>query len=324
MVSIGAFAQFLLHRDPQTSAERIALYHFLKNARKLDEPLLPAVFQDFLARALSFSHWRDNRDSLWEETALLLDAFGSEIHLTFNSQHLQKPQDFEIFEVKSNKKLGEVIARHLESQISGGDQVRIMPLDDFGVCSVVLRPDFGLEVRTFDRWMSLQDGLLQPLRTDRALFYDARLELRGDMDQSLEISPFTTARFRLQDRRVVGFAVKGYVFTRAETFDGVPLEQLGKVFFPLKRVESLFVNRASDPLYNEVTTLLEHAIQLVQNGDQESTVLGRRAYEKGLGAYEAVFKDDKILPVLLRELMDLIEKMGNLSPLSETQSSPSP
>ena len=322
MVSVGAFAQFLLHRDPQTSAERIALYHFLKNVRKLDEPLLPAVFQNFLACALSFSHWRDARDSLWEETALLLDAFGSETNLTFNSKHFPGSQDFEIFEVKSNKKLGEVIARHLESQVTGQDQIRILPLDDFGVCSVVLRPDLSLEVRMFDRWVSLQEGSLQPLRTDRALFYDARLELRSDMDQSVEISPFTTARFRLQDRRVVGFAVKGYVFARAETFDGVPLEQLGKVFLPLKRVESLFVNRASDPLYNEVTTLLEHAIQLVHNGDPESTLLGRRAYEKGLGAYEAVFRDDKILPVLLRELMDLIEKMGSPNASGNPQPSP--
>lgn len=316
MVSVGAFAQFLLHRDPQTSAERIALYHFLKNARKLDETLVPAILQDFFSRALSFSHWREHSTALWEETSILLDAFGGEVQLNFTSNQLQPPQDFEIFEVKSNKKLGEVVARHLEGQISVSDQVRIMPMDDFGVCSIVLRPDLGLEVKTFDRWVSLQDGLLQPLRTDRALYYDGRLELRSDVDQSLEMSPFTTARFRSQDRRVVGFAMKGYVFARSETFDGTPLDQLGKIFFPLKRIESHFISRSSDPFYNEVTTLLEHAIQLVQQGDRESLLLGRRAYEKGLGAFEAVFRDDKILPVLLRELMDLIEKIANVAPES--------
>jgi len=84
--------------------------------------------------------------------------------------------------------------------------------------------------------------------------------------------------------------------------DGGNLHRYPVLFYPLKRLEQFFINRKSDPMYIELTGLLEKALELMNTGHPEAFKFANAAMERGRLALEHIFPDDKLVRLLINNL----------------------
>jgi hypothetical protein len=92
-----------------------------------------------------------------------------------------------------------------------------------------------------------------------------------------------------------------YTFQKTGGFEGSELHRLPTLFYPLKRIEQFFINRTTDPMYIELTNLLEQASDLMARQHPERLRFAEAAMERGRLAFEQVFVDDRFLRLLAGE-----------------------
>jgi hypothetical protein len=150
--------------------------------------------------------------------------------------------------------------------------------------------------------LAIREGELTPLHMDFTLFYTPELILHSNMIQNIELGPHTAARFRTLPDGIHGHIVRGYTFQRFATMDGGGLHKYPVLFYPLKRLEQFFVNRKTDPMYIELTNLLEKALDLMSQNHPEGLKFAEAALERGRLALEHIFPDDKLVRLLINNL----------------------
>ncbi len=123
--------------------------------------------------------------------------------------------------------------------------------------AIILRADKTLEVRTFDRKFTIRKGSLEPLRKDLALYYTAKLDLSPLHMQKLRLLPYMTAQFRVTGDKVTGVLLRGYVYQKLLRIKNAPHARTKRLLFPIKRLEQFFIDRRTDPYYQELVSELE-------------------------------------------------------------------
>jgi hypothetical protein len=301
MIQVSHLAKYILNLEPQRQAESLAFYHFLKNASSLEAPLTSNIVDEFFRRALAFPTWQENRKSLAAVVQEILGRFHQEIGLPFPPQTIRPIDDYELFRLNNPKNLAQVIENHVGPWLDKQDRFRVIWDGKDLIMGIRMNAAGQVAAYLFDRWTIVRGGELVPLRNDQVLNFSPTLDLAWDAPQNFDSSPFCTARFQVIRGRATGHFIKSYTFQKSDPFE-LPLEQSPQIFYPLKRIESLFLNRETDPFYREIVKLLEHATRLLEQHDPESLELGQKAFEKGQIALEHVYVEERMLALLLKEL----------------------
>lgn len=288
-------------------AARLAFYHFLKNLCEPGEPLTTVVLERFFRRALGHAHWNQHKNELFAEVNACLQHFSNQHNEALPLPPFSSPADIQVLKAESLRTLERVLEDWLGRNQSPTDQVRMVKVGEDGFAVLRLALDRSFSVFLFDRWLALQEGRLTPLTDEIGLSYLPNLTLDPSFVQQIEVAPHTTARFRVaadenQKPTVYGLATRGFTFQKIGSFDGGDVHRHPMLFYPLKRIEQLFVNRQTDPLYTELTGLLEKASELVAQKHSEAIKFAEAALERGHLAFEHVFIDDRFLRLQLENL----------------------
>lgn len=285
----------------KSDAARMAFYHFLKNLCEAGEPLSTSVLDRFFRRALGHQHWSENKLELFTEVSACLQHFSNQTGEPIPLPPFSNPDELQMVRAESFKTLERVVEDWIQQHHGPTDQVRILKDRDEKLIVCRLAVDRSLSVHIFDRALCIREGRLEPLVDDMAVYYNPDLSIDSTRLSQIETAPHTVARFRVNNG-YRGIQVRGYTFQKTATFDGGDLHRHPLLFYPLKRIEQFFVNRATDPMYIELTNLLEQASDLMARLHPERLRFAEAAIERGRLAFEQVFVDDRFVRLLLENL----------------------
>ena len=323
MVNVTSLAQHILTLEPDRDAARLAFYHYLKNLCEPMEPVTPELMNRFFARALLHAHWQENKAALFEEALLAvahyLDTYKESA--TFNG--VLRPSDIQAIPVENVSNLQRLIVKWLEKQLTPLDQFRVVAEGDAHAVAIVLMADRSLRAAVFPSTVALQDGEIYPLCTDFGLIYGQELQLDPRHVFHLEVGPHMAARFRMGPDGCAGIFVRGYTFQKYGVMEGGGLQRYPTLYYPLKRLEQFFVNRKTDPMYLELVSLLEKALELLSEGHPEAVTFGTKALERGRLALERIFPDDKMTRLLIENLEKTLALQGRQNEASLHGDAPS-
>lgn len=313
---------------PKVDAARLAFYHFLKNMCEPGEPLSTATLERFFRRALTHAHWVENKAALFDEVANCLQHYSNQ-----NSEAIPLPpfaaiDELQVVRAESFRTVERVVEDWIQTQQGPTDQIKVLHdragstrtngEDRLIVCK--LSVDRALSVYTFDRMMAVRDGRLEPLVDDMVVHYTSDLTIDSHRLSQVEVAPHTVARFKNDQLAITpgirGLTVRGFTFQKSAMFDGGELHRHPTLFYPLKRIEQFFVHRQTDPMYIELTGLLEKASDLLSQKHPESVRFAEAAMDRGRLAFDQVFSDDRLLRLLLENLERalLLERRSLASP----------
>lgn len=300
-MKISQLLKYIADLNPQNTPVRLALYNFLRHFLFATDELNAQVLNSFFSHALEYPHWESNKSSFGKEVQALLEGFARFHKVDFDLSGIHFPQNIQLIEIQSFKDLIDVTARYAHSMAMPDDKFRLIPDQGRRVILILLRADKEIEVSVIDKKFVIRNGLLEPLRKDLKVTYDARLELKTNAVHTLEISPYLLAQFQMKEGKPQGSLLRGYVFQKYMEVQNLPLEEQTKIFYPLKRLEQTFIDRQSDPYYLELIGQLSEATVRWREGDLAAEKLLRSVLDRGDMALREIFIGDKTLAGLLSE-----------------------
>jgi hypothetical protein len=159
-----------------------------------------------------------------------------------------------------------------------------------------------LDVRVYDNRFTIQKGALVPLRESYRLIYDSHLNLLEGQPFFLELGPFIRSRFQIRGGLFDYSATRGFLFQKFQAFNRAPLESIPRLFYPLKRIESLFLKKETNPFYVGLIQELERMVQQLRLREPLSSKETMDLLVRSKNALEYVFREDKLLTLLIKEL----------------------
>ena len=302
MALVSDLAKHISTLQPHQDVARLCLYHYLINLCEPHEQVNSELLNRFFCRALIFDHWQTNKLHLFQETQSLLRHFQEENQFNLDLVQLYQSDTIQAVPSESIHTLNIVVNRYYERILTPYDRFKTFVENQERVVAILLRADKSLQVTTYSKNLAIKDGELIPLCHDFTLFYTPELQLRPNVIQQIEVGTHMVARFRYDPHDIQGFLIRGYTFQKHSAMNGGGLHRNPVLFYPLKRMEQLFINRKTDPMYIELTELLEKALELLNSGHPEALKFASTAYERGKLALENIFQGDKLVRLLISNL----------------------
>jgi len=302
MAHVTALAQHILALEPDKDAARLCFYHFLKNLCEPAEPVNSDLVNRFYFRALSFAHWQTHKEHLFGEVGAILQHFQDTHRIQLSLDYAMRTEDAQVVPLENLRNLELIVDSQLRKTLAPFDQYRVLHEGTERVIMIVLQGDRALRVTVYPKVALIRHGELLPLASELTVHYSADLSLHPSLIHTIEISPHTSARFRATPEGIFGTMVRGYTFQRFADLDGGSLHKYPMLFYPLKRLEQFFVNRKSDPMYIELTNLLEKSLELMNSRHPDAVKFAEAALERGRLALEHIFPDDKLVRLLIINL----------------------
>ncbi len=318
MKSNADFGKFLYELRPQSNPSRLTLYNYIRNFSDLNSPFLPDTIHRFYFKALSFEHWQKNSLELAQEVQSCLQKFLGTTLQESQWKNLKHSDEIQIIKFFHKKDQLEMIQYFFKNKkINYNFQIYS---DKGSLAHAVLAfPHGPIHVYTFDDQAAVIQGQLKPLCLDRKIEYTSSLELAQNTKQSLHISNFIGANFQHRGEIIAGEYIRGYTLQAYKRFEAYSLQEELQIFYAIKKIERFFIDRATEPLYVELIQVLEQTIQFLKKNHPGSVELAQKAYLRGQNALENLFIDDKMIPLLLKEIQHLlIEKDIPWNPQSES------
>jgi hypothetical protein len=313
MIDVTNLAQHIATLEPGKNAARLAFYNYLVNLCDPRQTITSQLLNSFYARALTFTHWQENRAELFEQTQYCLLSFAKANEASADSvfSELQKSwqaDDIETVSIKNQANLFGVVKQYLDKQLTTSEQSRVISDKNGNALAIILnQAKSHLRVCSFPPIAKLVKGELSPVTSEFSLHYTVELNLTPKTFQQIDVGAHTFARFFIDDEGCKGSLIRGYTFQRLAVMDGGSLHKYPMVFYALKRLEQFFIDRNTDPMYQELTQLLERATELLSQGHPEAEKFARHAYERGQLALEQIFPDDKLVQLLITNLEKTLE-----------------
>ncbi|HEX7672824.1 MAG TPA: hypothetical protein VF412_01565 [Bdellovibrio sp.] len=302
MLKVGQLLKFVSDLNPQNTPTRLSFFNFLRGFPHADDVLTPELIEMFFNYCMDYPHWASNKQQLGHEVQFLLENFNSFYQQKFDLSKVRFPQHMQLLEIEHFSDLVDAVSSYVKTLAKEGDKFRILPDQNKRVVAIVLRADKSLEVRTFDRKFTIRNGKLEPLRDDLVLYYTPELELSSHHTHKIEVAPYITAQFRVMNDKISGVLIRGYVFQKLAEMKNDSLQDQTRVLFPIKRLEQFFLDRRTDPYYQDLISQLERTAALVQQGDSEALKWANIILGKADTALDNVFLGDKLLTLLARDL----------------------
>lgn len=302
MLKVGQLLKFVSDLNPQNTPTRLSFFNFLRGFPHSEDTLSPELIEMFFNYCMDYPHWASNKQQLGHEVQFLLENFNSFYQQKFDLSSIRFPQNMQIIEIEHFSDLIDAVSSYAKSIAKDGDKFRVLPDQNKRVVAIILRADKSLEVRTFDRKFTIRGGSLEPLRNDLVLYYTPDLELSPHHTHKIEVAPYITAQFRVLNDKITGVLMRGYVFQKLLEMKNEPLQEQTRVLFPIKRLEQFFLDRRTDPYYQDLISQLERTAALVQQGDSEALKWASIVLGKADTALENIFLGDKLMTLLARDL----------------------
>ncbi len=308
MIDVTNLAQHILSLEPAGDAARLSFYNFLKNLCETSQPITAQLINSFYSRALGFTHWQENRSQLFEQTQYCLLSYAKATPTATESVLAELQKSWQVGEVetvaiKNQANLLGLTSQYLEKQLTSNERQRVLSDKNVSALAIVLNQGKGqLRVMSFAPVAKIVKGEISPLASDNTLHYTADLNLSPNVIQQVDVGAHTFARFYIGEDGCFGSLIRGYTFQRYAVMDGGSLHKYPMVFYALKRLEQFFIDRQTDPMYIELTQLLERATELLSQGHTDAEKFARHAYERGQLALEQIFPDDKLVQLLINNL----------------------
>lgn len=302
MLKVGQLIKFVSDLNPQNTPTRLCFFNFLRGYGAPEQELTPEFIDLFFAYCMDYPHWATNKNPLGHEVQFLLENFNGFYQQKFDLSPIHFPQFSQLIEIEQFSDLVELVQEYLKTQYAAGDKIRIVSDQNKRAIAIILKEDRSLDVRTFDKKFTVRQGKLVPLRRDLGLFYTPELELDPSKTQKIEVAPYITAQFKVQNDRVTGQLIRGYVFQKLLELKNDPLKEQTRLLYPIKRLEQFFLDRRSDPFYQDLTSQLERTCALVQQGNSEALKWSSIVLNQAETALENVFLGDKLLALLIKDL----------------------
>jgi hypothetical protein len=319
MLKVFQILKFLAGMDPQKTPARLSFFNFLKNYADPNDVFNDQWINLYFSYSMDYPHWESNKLSLGNEIRLLLESFNRQFAHPIDLTKIKFPQEIQVIEIESQNDFIETLQKYLKNEVIEGEKLRILPDQSKKAVAIVLKGDGSLAVTTFDRKFTLRNGQFEPLRKDLTLHYNSRLELQEGLLQKVEVAPYITAQFKLNKGFCSGALIRGYVYQKYVELKDTQISTEPKLFYPLKRIEQFFVDRRTDPYYNELVRSLEIGIKASAVSDRESLARAQHLLQRAENSYEHIFAGDKLLNLLIRDLRHTLSapSISSTSPSSQ-------
>lgn len=314
MLKVGQLIKFVAGLNPQNTPAKLSFYNFLRGFPNPEEALTPELIEQFFVYCMDYPHWAANKNQLGNEVQYLLENFNSFYQQNFDLGKIRFPQTMQLLDIERPSDLEDVLSIYLKRQCAENDKFRLINDQNKRVIAVVLHEDKSISVRIFDKKFTIREGHLEPLRADLALYYTPNLELSPDHKQKIEVAPYIVSEFRVKNDRVHGSLLRGYVYQKLLEFKGESLKEQTRLLYPIKRIEQFFIDRRTDPYYQDMISQLERTLALIQQGDREALTWSSMILNQAETALENVFTGDKLLTLLVRDLRHTSESTRKLDP----------
>lgn len=308
MAHVTSLAQHILSLEPDKDAARLSFYHYLKNLCAANDLVNAELLNRFYFRALTFAHWQGSKAHLFNEVSALLQHFQDANQESLPLDGIVSADDLQIVPIESPRNFELILEKHLTASRAPYDQFRILPVSESAghfpgqFIAVTLRRDRGLRVAVFPTIAMIINGELSPLCQDFTLHYGSDLSLIPGVPQEIDLGQHAAAHFQVTTEGIFGTVVRGYTFQKYAALEGGGLHKYPVLFYPLKRLEQFFVDRKSDPMYIELTNLLEKSLELMNQRHPEAMKFATAALERGKLALEYIFPDDRLVRLLINNL----------------------
>lgn len=268
-----------------------------------DELLTTEHIQTFFQDCLEYPHWQQNKKILAQDIYQIIDWTCRQKEEVFDFDALLWPDQMQIITLELNKDWQEAVQGYLSFQHRGGEKFRILHDELLGkMVGLVLKTSGELLVRLFGPQFFIRHGALTPLREDLNLLYNDELELIEDMVHKIETGSYMTTRFFMKNQELYGHIVRGFYFQKLQDLNGENFATHARLFYCLKRIESHFLKRDSDPYYQNMADDLEHAVKMIRIGDLDFIQSAPEIISRAQNTLDYVFPNDKLLSLLLRDL----------------------
>ncbi len=303
MLKVGTVLEYISAQKYQLSPALMTLHNYLQHLYTEEDPWSSSVLTHFFHDCLVYPHWIQNKTLLRQEVEEILGKFQEQEGHDLGLNQISWPDQMQVVEVERNQDFTNLINSYLTFQYQkAGSKFRLVSESEKNLFAIVLHPDRTLTVRQFDRKFLIRGGHLEPLRTDLEVHYTSNLDIETELPHKIEVAPFVTCRFTLEEGAASANLVRGYVFQKFHAFRGHELESYPRLFYTLKRIEQFFLRRESDPFYLRLTQELERTLNLLRMGDPIDPSALTDLHIRGKSALEYVFNGDKLLGLLLRDL----------------------
>lgn len=314
MLKVGQLIRFIAGLNPQESPAKLSFYNYLRGFPHPEDALTPDLIESFFIYCLDYPHWVAHKNQLSDEVQYLLENFNAYYQHSLDLGRIRFPMNMQLLEVENPTDMEEALMIYLKRHYSEADKIRIMNDQNKRLVAMILHEDRSMTVRTFDKKFTIREGYLEPLRKDLALYYNSRLELMPERKQKIEAAPYIIAEFQVKNDKVHGALLRGYVFQKLMEFKGESLKDQPRLLYPIKRIEQFFVDRRTDPYYQDMISQLERTLALIQQGDREALNWSSVIINQAETALENVFMGDKLLTLLVRDLRHTSESTRKKNP----------
>jgi hypothetical protein len=317
MDTVLQLARHILRFQPNKDAARLCFYHFLIHHCEPTDKVTPELIENFNRFVLSFEHWRKNRQQLVQEVQYFLHHFAETYQVNLAFKNMVMPDRWQVVAIE-NPIDGLKILEKKFSNLSA--KSRLIPAHNNTFILLTMDETQAITVTHLNHLMMINAaGDLEPLNPLIKIHYTADLSLQFQKVQYVEVAPSVMARFMILGPGMHGSLIRGYTFQKAEEFKGGSVAQYPQVLYAIKRLEQHYVDRKSDPMYKELTQLLEKAIELVNIRHPEALTFGQAALERGESAKENIFQNDNMIRLLTQTLRSSLQNNRNLIITQEKQ-----
>lgn len=305
-------ARHMLRFQPNKDAARLCFYHYLIHHCEPTESITPQLLENFCRWSLNFEHWRQDRSHLVQEVQYSLHHFAETYQLDIGFKNMVMPDRWQVVAVENPIDCLKIFEKHYSSSDS---KSRLIPFDTHRFLLLNLRPDHGITVTLLSHLMIInKNGDLEPLNTLCQLHYTPDLALEFQKVQYVEVAPNVYGRFMILGEGVHGHLIRGYVLQKAEDLRGGSVREHSALYYAIKKMEQHYVDRKSDPTYQELTQILEKAVELLNVRHPEAVKFAQAALERGEMAMESLFPNDNMIRLLTQTLRSTMQSSRGLIP----------
>lgn len=294
-------ARHMLSFQPNKDAARLCLYHYLIHHCDPDTPLSPQLFENFCRMSLVHEHWQHNSTHLSQELQYIIQHYNETFLLDWSLKDFVFPDYWQVVPIKNSIEGIYIFEKWLERTSPEGTKKRVVFTKDKNYLLLLQNLDQSLSVVHASPLMLIRKGELEPLTMAIRLEYNDNLELKTDTTQYLKVDSHSYARFRVNQKKLTGMIIRGYIFQNQMEANG-RLNQYPNLYYPMKKVEQYFIDRKTDPDYLELVDVLEKAVELFRIHHPEARSFGEEAWNRGQDALDNIFINDNVIAALVDQL----------------------
>lgn len=319
MASVTQITQYLYQTDPQKSLVRLTLYHYLKNACDLSITFSSTLSIHFFDHCLGFLYWQEKQQALASELWHIIEELHSHGLTDDALEKYHWLKSVQVIAIQHEVERQKILESYFY-QSTQDQKHRIVNFSNNQHLVMSLLASGGLRAQVFSPFFHIRQGRLIPLTAISDLEYTSYMELMPGRLQHLNLDNVRSAHFFLEESIYSGRVLHGHHFQTAGSIQTQEISAFQDIFYALKSLEKYFIDRKSDPFYNELIDQLEKAYHLLSSNNAYGFQIGPTILKKGQIALRNIFQKDKLLLLLVTNIEYMLN--AHQAPKSQPESRP--